>query len=129
MTFARSRAFAAAFAFGFAPLAALACGVCIEDKVAAVYDHGAATRAIGTGRVVVFAEVLGNGDARERVRSARAVAAKLPGVDRASIRTSDAPAVLSFALDPRSSSPEAALALAQRSVAAGWRLDLLKVLR
>lgn len=130
MSFSRARRFAAAFSLAFAPAAALACGVCIEDKVATAYDHAVATRAIGAGRVVVFAEVQGEGDAHERVRSARAAAAKVPGVDRASIRSNDAPAVVSFALDPRARTPEAALVLAQRSAGDGrFRLDLLKVLR
>lgn len=130
MSFARARRFAAVFALGFAPVGALACGVCLEDKVASAYDHGLASRAIAAGQVVVFAEVVGAGDARARVRSARAAAARIPGVDRKSIRTNEAPAVLAFALDPRAITPEAALARAQRSTGEDpFRLHLLKVLR
>jgi hypothetical protein len=130
MTFARSRAFAAAFALGFAPVPAMGCGICIEDKVATAYDHALASRAIASGRVVVFAEVTGQGDAHARVRSARAAAAKVPGVEGASIRSNDAPAVLSFVLDTRAGSPEAALALAQGSAGRErFQLALLKVLR
>jgi hypothetical protein len=130
MNFARSRAFAAAFALGFTPVAALGCGICIEDKVATAYDHALTTRAIASGRVVVFAEVTGQGDPHARVLSARAAAANVPGVDGASIRSNDAPAVLSFVLDTRTRSPEAALALAQGSPGRDrFQLTLLKVLR
>ena len=130
MSFVRARRLATAFALGFTPLAATACGVCIEDKVATAYDHALANRALASGRVVVFAEVMGEGDPHARVRSARAAAAKVPGVDRASIRSNDAPAVISFALDPRARAPEAALALAQRSAGEErFRLEKLKVLR
>ena len=129
MSFRHARRLAAGFALGFTPLA-LACGVCVEDKVAAAYDHATATRALGAGRVLVFAEVVGEGDAAARVRSARSATAKVAGVDRASIRTSTAPAVVSFALDPRARSPEAALAQAQRIAGeARFSLALLKVLR
>jgi len=130
VSFVRARRFAAAFALGFTPAAALACGICIEDKVATTYDHAVASRALAAGRVVVFAEVVGDGDPHARVRSARAAAAKVPGVERASIRTNEAPAVLSFVLDPHARTPEAALALAQRSAGGErFKLDLLKVLR
>ncbi|MBC8021534.1 MAG: hypothetical protein H7Y14_00325, partial [Burkholderiales bacterium] len=37
-------------------LLALACGICLEDKVAATYDHGMVMRATSRGQVVVFAE-------------------------------------------------------------------------
>ena len=130
MSFARAGKFAAAFSLALVPAAGLACGVCLEDKVASAYDHALASRAIAAGQVVVFAEVVGKGEAHARVRSARAAAAKVPGVDRASIRSNDAPAVLAFALDPRANTPEAALDRAQRRTGEGsFRLALLKVLR
>lgn len=130
MSFVRARRFAAALGLAFMPAASLACGVCIEDKVATTYDHALAGRALAAGRVVVFAEVTGEGDPKARVRSARTAAAKVPGVDRATIRTNDAPPVISFVLDPKARTPEAALVLAQRSAGEGrFKLDLLKVLR
>jgi hypothetical protein len=107
---------------------AAACGVCREDKVAAVYDHGAVERARGAGHVIVFAEVAGEAPAPERVRAARSALARVQGVDRASIRAAEEPAVLSFALDERRRSPAHALAAAERG-ASGARLRLLEVLR
>ena len=128
MRFSRAKRFAMAVAI--APAMGLACGVCIEDKVATTYDHALASRALASGRVVVFAEVTGDGDAKARVRSARAAAARVPGVERATIRTHESPEVLSFVLDPKARTPEAALVLAQRSAGEGrFKLDLLKVLR
>ena len=130
MRFPRAKRFAVAVAAGLAPAMALACGVCIEDKVATTYDHALASRALASGRVVVFAEVTGDGDAKARVRSARAAAARVPGVERATIRTHESPEVLSFVLDPRARTPEQALALAQLSGGEErFKLDLLKVLR
>jgi hypothetical protein len=36
-------------------LLAMACGVCLEDKVAATYDYALVQRALAQQRVVVFA--------------------------------------------------------------------------
>jgi hypothetical protein len=105
---------------------ALACGFCVEDKVAAVYDHAVVSRAREAGRVMVFAEVEGAGAAGERVRAVRKAAARVKAIDAASIRVSEAPAMVSFALDPRERSPQLALAAAERG-APGARLLLLKV--
>jgi hypothetical protein len=127
------RRLAATFACAAAALgaaAAQACGVCIDDKVAAAYDHGVVTRAAERGQVVVFAEVRGAGTAASLVGAARKAAARVPGVVAASVRGAEAPATLSFALDPRVRSPEAALAAVERGApAAAVRLELLKVMR
>jgi GNAT superfamily N-acetyltransferase len=118
----------AAFAL-FGP-AAYACGVCIEDKVAAAYDHATVQEARARGEVVVFAEVRGRGTAAKFVAAAREAARRVPGVPAKSVRAAEAPASLSFALDARSRSPEAALAAIERAAsAAAVKLDLLKVLR
>ncbi len=108
----------------------LACGVCIDDKVAAAYDHDVVTRATDRGQVVVFAEVSGPGAAADFVPAARRAAARVPGVIAASVRAAEAPAALSFALDARVRSPEAALAAVEKAAAkAGVKLALLKILR
>ena len=114
------RRLAAAAVLALAAPAALACGVCIEDKVAAAYDHAVVTRAVDRGWVVVFAEVKGAGDAA-------AAARRLGGVDASSVRVSQQPGSLSFALDPRRRSPREALAAIERA-AAPLRLELLKVM-
>lgn len=107
---------------------ARACGVCIEDKVAVTYDHAVITRAAQRHHVVVFAAIEGRGDARALARSVEAAAARMPGVDRDSIRTAVEPAAISFALDPGVAAPEATLAALEKS-GAGLRLPVLRVVR
>jgi hypothetical protein len=127
---ARSR-FAAAFVGAIllaAAAAASACGVCVEDKVAVTYDHAVITRAAQRHHVVVFAAIEGRGDAHALARSVRAAAARLPGVDRDSIRTAAEPAAISFALDPGVAAPEATLAALEKS-GAGLRLPVLRIVR
>jgi len=102
-----------------APLAAMACGVCLEDKVAATYDHALVQRALRQHRVVVFAEPRASVDAN-RLKAYAAAAARAPGVDAGTVRTSAAPASVSFVLDPQRASPAATLA--------ALKLDLLKVI-
>ena len=101
-------------------LLVLACGVCLEDKVAATYDHALVQRALAQGRVVVFAEPRSALDAAHLKKMAVA-ASRAPGVEAATVKTSAAPATVSFVLDPRRAD-------AKRTVA-GLDLDLLKVLQ
>lgn len=109
---------------------AFACGVCLEDKVAATYDHAIAARASARGQVMVFAEAATGVEAHRAARALRAAAARLRGVDAASVRTAPAPLTLSFALDPRVASAEAALAgIARAAALPGLQLTLLKVER
>ena len=111
------------------PAPASACGACIEDKVAATYDHAVVTRAVERGRVMVFAEVKGAGAAEALTRAARKAAIGTRGIDSTSVRISQQPAGLSFALDARARKPVEALAAVQRAAGiAGLELALLKVL-
>ena len=121
---------AAGAALALSAAGAFACGVCIEDKVAAAYDHAAVQQALGRGEVVVFAEVRGRGAAKDFVAAARDAAKRVPGVTAQSVRAADAPASLSFSVKPQSRSPEAALAAIERAAStSAVRLELLKVLR
>lgn len=118
-----------AAALSATPRLGIACGVCIDDKVAAVYDHAVVQQAMATGRVVVFCEVAGPSQPQALAPQARRAAQALRGVDRASVRSSDELPVLSFALDPARQSPAAALAgLRQRLAADGISITLLRVL-
>jgi hypothetical protein len=101
------------------PIAAMACGVCVEDKVAATYDHALVQRALERHRVIVFAEPRTAVDA-VRLQAIAKAAARTPGVERATVRTSAAPQSVSFVLDPTRASPQETLASLQ--------LDLLKVI-
>jgi len=108
------------------PLApALACGACDEDKIAATYDHATVQRATAQKHVVVFCDVQGQALDPERVRR---VAAATSGVDAASVRTSAAPATLSFVVDPRKRSPQSAASALQRGAPAGTRIAIVRVL-
>ena len=100
-----------------------ACGVCAEDKVAATYDHAIASRAASQGRTMVFCDVRGPFDARRL----KAAATRIAGVDPASLRTSTNPATLSFALDRRKLSAQAAVKRLQALVPAGTQLAIVQV--
>ncbi len=103
--------------------ASWACGVCVEDKVAATYDYAVMQQAASKGRVMVFCEVSGAVDA-PRIRNA---ARQVRGLDRSSVRLSTQPAALSFALDPAQQSPQAAVSALQRAVPPGTRLSIVKL--
>ena len=84
---------------------ALACGVCVEDKIAAVYDHGAVQQAVAAKRTVVFFAIDGKLVDDERTRRSIAAAARsTPGVDAASVRVSTALASIALAFDGRRTS-------------------------
>ena len=95
------RAVAAAALFSAAG-AVQACGYCVEDKIAGVYDHAVVTQAIGRKHGVVFFAIDGKlkpGDATRR--RIEVLAASAPGVDRGSVRLSMEAAMLAVAFDPR----------------------------
>jgi len=85
-----------------ASCAANACGVCVEDKVAAVYDHAAVTRALEARRTVVFFHIDGTiPPGAAALRKFSALAASAPGVDQDSVRISRETASLAVSFDPR----------------------------
>jgi len=82
--------------------AALACGYCVEDKIAAAYDHAVVARAFGENHHVVFFHIDGTpapGEATRRLLEALANSAA--GVDRGSARVPVESLTLSVAFDPR----------------------------
>ena len=85
---ALSRLLAALLLAGAAP-AALACGYCVEDKIAAAYDHAVVARAFSENHHVAFFHIEGtaNADAATRGRI-EALSASAAGVDRGSARVS-----------------------------------------
>jgi hypothetical protein len=107
-----------------------ACGVCVEDKMAAVYDHATVSGAIARNHHVAFFHIdgaLAPGLATKRALEELANAAT--GVDRGSARASPESAALSVAFDPRRV-PVVALqtALERRLAPRKNSLTLLKVL-
>jgi hypothetical protein len=107
----------------------LACGVCIEDKVAATYDHAVVTRAGALHHLVVFGEIDGAVSIKRVTASISAAARRVQGIDPGTIRTSASPPAFSFALDPAAQAPDAAVAeLQKRMRTQGVRLNVLRIM-
>jgi hypothetical protein len=106
-----------------APSASQACGACIEDRIAATYDHRVIDRAAARGDVMVFCAITGPLDA-QRLKQA---VGRVRGVLPQSVRVSAQPAALSFAVDPRVRSPQAAVDAAQRSLASGTHVSIVRL--
>ena len=107
--------------FAVAAPAAWACGVCVEDKVAATYDHAVIQRAAATGKAMVYCEIHGSLDPRRWQGAAR----RVRGLDPASVRVSREPAAISFALDSQQS-PQAAVAALQKAMP-GSRVAIVRL--
>ena len=103
---------------------ASACGICVDDKVAAAYDYAVIQRASARHQHVVFLEVLPRKDGTRPVARAARLARAAKGVDPASVRVSTEPPVVSFAIDPARVEPARVVASMERSVA----LQLLKTI-
>ncbi len=98
--------------------AAIACGYCVEDRIAAVYDHALLQRTLTSKHQIVFFAwdgPLTHGDAERR--KIFALVEATPGVDKGSTRVSMEPAALAVAFDPRRSSIENVQAALQKSLA------------
>jgi hypothetical protein len=120
----------AALAFLFAVGDAFACGYCIEDRVAAVYDHAIVVRALERRHEVAFLAIEGalpaGGDLRRSIESAIGAT---PGVDRSTARVSLEGSSLSFAYDPRKPGLGPVLRAIEKTLAArGLSLSILRVI-
>lgn len=104
------------------PACGFACGACIEDKMAVTYDYDVVQAAHARKQTVVFCDV------KDRVATdkLRRATAKVRGVDANSIRISSEPAALSFALDTKVQSPEAALAGIAKNLQGKVRLSIIR---
>lgn len=84
-----------------APLAG-ACGYCVEDKMASVYDHAVVTQALAQQHHVAFFHVDGGLAAAGAGKPGLLQAAEsVPGADKGSARASVESASLSVAFDPK----------------------------
>lgn len=90
-----------AVCLGLASSAAQACGHCIEDRIAAVYDHPLVSRMLARKHHVAFFAIDGRLAERsdQHLKIERAVAATR-GVDAGSVRISLEAAALSVSFDP-----------------------------
>ena len=76
---------------------AAACGYCVEDKIAATYDHAVIMRALAAKHHVAFLHVDGTAKSRAALEKA---AYSAPAVDRGTVRVSADLLTVSFAFDP-----------------------------
>jgi hypothetical protein len=108
---------------------ALACGVCVEDKIAAVYDHAVVQQALAAKRTVVFFAIDGKVVSDERTRrSITEMARATAGVDSRSVRVSTELASIALAFDPRRTSlVKVQESLEQRLAALGLSLLAMQV--
>lgn len=106
----------------------LACGACIEDRVAAVYDYQVEQQAGRDGLRIAYLGVLGRG--AESQAATAAVAAALRGMPAAlagTVRTSASPAAASFAWRGDESSLRNAIeSVNGRLAASGLKVELLR---
>ena len=110
--------------------AVYACGYCIEDKIAAVYDHAVVTRATSQQHQVVFFALEGRIPAGEKSRrTLEAVVESVAGVDKGSARVSVASASLSAAFNPQRA-PFASMerALSRKLAPRGLSVAILRVM-
>jgi len=78
-----------------------ACGHCVEDKVAAVYDYAVVTQAHAQRHQVAFFALDGTIVPSSAIkRDIEAAARSIKGVDKSSVRVSLELASLSFSFDP-----------------------------
>jgi hypothetical protein len=111
------------------PIATLACGACVEDRIAATYDYATINAAIAKHQQVVFVAVDGPISAKLIDTRIVAAASKVRGVQTGTLRTSLSPQAFSFVLDPEYE-PKVAVAGFRKAVRdASVRLTLLRVVR
>jgi hypothetical protein len=107
-----------------------ACGVCVEDRVAASYDHAVVVRSLDRKHQVVFLAIEGEIAASPRLsRQIRGAVESAAGVDRSSARVSLAAASLSFAYDPSRHKLGPIMSAIEKSLAPkGLSVSLLRVI-
>lgn len=107
---------------------AWACGVCHEDKIAAVYDHAMVLNAAKAGKAVQFAEITGPFTAAA-VEDMRKAIKSVPGVDADPVKVSATPASVAFVFDPKQGSSADFLKRINAKISARkWSLGHLKTI-
>lgn len=99
-------------------LRALACGYCVEDKIASTYDHAVVVAALERKHHVAFFHIDGVLPSGPRARRAlEALAESATGVDKGTVRVSVDTLTLSFAFDPQRTWLGAAHSAVERKLA------------
>ncbi len=90
-----------ACALAVAASGAAACGYCVEDKIASVYDHAVVSRAVARHHQVAFFALEGTlAGTPAEARLLAGIAASAHGVDAGSVRVNVETATLAVAFDP-----------------------------
>ena len=111
-----------------AAASAQACGFCVEDRVAAVYDQALVDSALAQGRRVVFFGLEGSPRVSPATRRAVLAALGRSGTVRGSARVDLESAAAAVAYDPARTDPGALAVSADRALAPlGLRLTPLRV--
>lgn len=109
---------------------ARACGYCVEDKMAAVYEHAIVVRALERKHQVAFLAIDGASSPRAELR--RAIESEIDairGVDRGTARVSLESASISFAYAPGGRGAGSVLRRVEKALAArGLSMSILRVI-
>jgi len=109
--------------------AALPCGYCIEDRVAAVYDQAAVDHALQRKHHVAFLGIEGGVGAATDLRAIRGALEGVAGVDKGSTRAKAENAAIAVAYDPARTSLSRVVSSANGSLAhRGVALAALRVI-
>ena len=107
--------------------ATLACGYCVEDKIAAAYDHAVVVHAMDARHKVAFLS-LGGAPLGSQARTLARAVEGIAGVDRGTVRVSLEGGAASFAFDPSRYPVNTIVDSIQKKLAAkGAEVSLLRV--
>ncbi len=97
--------------------AAIACGYCVEDRIAVVYDHALLQRTLASKHQIAFFAWDGPVTRSEAMRQKiLALGEGTAGVDKGSTRVSMEPAALAVAFDPQRGSVQSVQAGLQKAL-------------
>jgi len=123
------RAFVAALGLALVSTASLACGVCIEDRVAAVFDDATVQAAVAKKRHLAFFGIEGALPATAESRNAILAALQAGGGIKGTSHVSLESASASIAFDPSKTSLAGLRAGAEKRLAAkGLQLTAFRVI-
>lgn len=93
--------FLMSFLFAFHVSHATACGFCVEDKIASVYDHAIVMNALEEGNYVVFCAVVsGNSHREDFLPRLKSALHSIKGVDERNTKFSSENMALAFTYNP-----------------------------
>jgi len=107
---------------------AIACGACIEDRVAATYDHAVISGAIERHQQVLFVALEG-ADAIGAGRRLALAARRLHGAHAKTLRISASPAAFSIAIEGSESADQVVAQFRGALRDSGAELTLVRIMR